>query len=1301
MDRPNDHISMLTDGLENYDILSELVTHNSFQTFRARCKRGRMKNRVVALKKIPKTPNNPSESVVLQLSLHHPSINSLFSIFSNQTHLFYVLELCSGGSLADFVQSRIDNGACKTTPCLSDGMIRTVIKPLLDALVYLKKEGIVHRDINPYSVLLTAEGRVKLSNFEKATTDTEQDFTAFTSIYKMTEESDTEYVYVAPEILSRRDYDCTADLWSLGCVAFACVTGKSPFQVEAIDQMFENILRAKYSMPHCISGLLENFVDGLLRTEPSHRTDLFTLLQHPFLNPRLPEEPLILDKTSQPLMAEQDEQTFPQPKPLTIGASRRIPKPRQLSFRAPSSFKENVVPPVNIGSTGNLKSTNDSTHKISDSESRSSVTRGPLREIKNADLRRILSDEISYKRTIMGMEASTGDMQSSTQDGKVLERQVISDTPGQGLNETTRISLLHCPRVQSAPTQTRVPSSSSQGTSTTVTRVHRDPDEGHRFRSSTGDKYDSAQVLNFATSDQTNLPDLRDDLPVGTLRPSPLNTDLLNPRVHKTVQGQVTVLPSGSLLVDFREAERRRGLKGQEVLVISKCGTDIKIYLAPHLSVPCCLVEPVGSYAIDALPKVYWKQYNDASTLISRIKQRTPRMVLHEQTLKYTLMANSPQADIELLFFDPPSSNMKTSTISRSSPPAASKNSKQDMNDLPDTETSKHTCKMRFRYSRQTHLLEVAERINGSRGKEWMKKNVHVTQPDALSSTANIMKTLYSEEERGAIDRLLWFLRLCNIVEEESEHKRIRGAQDETPSQFVLHFGQTKDSFNSVQPSFSVKDPGQSLSTAMKSLSTVDLPPRPLKLARSRTLRKSGKSDPSSDEGDTMKYRDNYDSMSPAPTEGTWTPQDQASGRSSLNPSAQSGLTIGSSMSNDEAIQALQTRFIPGVGWCVRHASKISQGGRYKLMFLDGKVLNVDVDEERSIRGSHSQPVLSERMKVFEEFVSMFEWYSFKILEFCLHLYVTVLEETPLNCAVGVAVQSNGYFTGPSCASPTVTPVQACPAVKTARNRHRYVSTFNPARLTRSDYVDISHLKRLAIQLQDCTASVDYVSVREGATKRLPFPPGSAGFFYYHTSPYSPLDGGIRFRLTSMSAKTAPFNLWQDGQDLLFPNGLPWSIPLHTMISQKQHAGLVFRLFRTQLVSRSTLITCRKVFSRHSHIRWNANVVYSLNQIIAVRRDQKSCKLLVVLDDRTETVTLTALKILGGYQREGDDSGYAHACIRYDFNTDQFFSQVTRVQRRFGGIPLIVKADPVPLRTRSGGKVTPLWHFLKKVPDIA
>jgi polo-like kinase 4 len=132
-------------------------------------------------------------------------------------------------------------------------------------------------------------------------------------------------------------------------------------------------------------------------------------------------------------------------------------------------------------------------------------------------------------------------------------------------------------------------------------------------------------------------------LPIGTMRPAQFNTLGLDSQTHKTAYGQVTILPSHALLVDFRESQRRKGFKGDEVIVIDSDGSlvwvyvilniladvyvEISVYSAPHLSTPCCLVEPIQQFSVAKLPSTYWKQYNDAGRLINQIKQRTPKVI--------------------------------------------------------------------------------------------------------------------------------------------------------------------------------------------------------------------------------------------------------------------------------------------------------------------------------------------------------------------------------------------------------------------------------------------------------------------------------------------------------------------------------------------------------------------------------------------------------------------------------------------------------------------------------------------------
>jgi serine/threonine protein kinase len=139
--------------------------------------RGRLLNRVVALKKVrvdasiatraehtsgqmevvdtskKRTYAHLAESTSLHQSLHHPSILSLFSTFSSRSATYHVLELCAKGTLSDFIRSR-------SSGRLTEAETRGVMRSLVDALVYLRKRLVLHRDIKAGNVLLTDGYRI-------------------------------------------------------------------------------------------------------------------------------------------------------------------------------------------------------------------------------------------------------------------------------------------------------------------------------------------------------------------------------------------------------------------------------------------------------------------------------------------------------------------------------------------------------------------------------------------------------------------------------------------------------------------------------------------------------------------------------------------------------------------------------------------------------------------------------------------------------------------------------------------------------------------------------------------------------------------------------------------------------------------------------------------------------------------------------------------------------------------------------------------------------------------------------------
>jgi len=206
----------ISDGLDNYDILEEIGRGSTSIVHLAICKRGRLRDRQVAIKKIQRTPPTPHLSTSLHQALHHPTIISLFSVFSTTKADYHVLELCSRGTLSNYLSAR-------QPQILSECELRGVLKNLTDALLYLRKERVVHRDIKTSNILLTDDYRVKLADFGLAT--------RLPTVKSTTSTFCGSPNYVSPEIVSRRPYSFGTDLWSLGCVIITCLAGNPPFEV--------------------------------------------------------------------------------------------------------------------------------------------------------------------------------------------------------------------------------------------------------------------------------------------------------------------------------------------------------------------------------------------------------------------------------------------------------------------------------------------------------------------------------------------------------------------------------------------------------------------------------------------------------------------------------------------------------------------------------------------------------------------------------------------------------------------------------------------------------------------------------------------------------------------------------------------------------------------------------------------------------------------------------------------------------------------------------------------------------------
>jgi hypothetical protein len=146
--------------------------------------------------------------------LQHPGIVTIFDVGEDpETHDPYiVLEYVTGQSLNQLLVRE------KKLP------LRTALQlaeEIADALDYAHTQGVVHRDIKPANILITEEGRAKIADFGIAKLNLAQ-FTLPGRVLGTP-------AYMAPEQLSGEPADGRSDLFSLGVLLYAMVTGHSAF----------------------------------------------------------------------------------------------------------------------------------------------------------------------------------------------------------------------------------------------------------------------------------------------------------------------------------------------------------------------------------------------------------------------------------------------------------------------------------------------------------------------------------------------------------------------------------------------------------------------------------------------------------------------------------------------------------------------------------------------------------------------------------------------------------------------------------------------------------------------------------------------------------------------------------------------------------------------------------------------------------------------------------------------------------------------------------------------------------------
>jgi serine/threonine protein kinase len=224
-----------------------------------------------------------SEITLLQ-SLDHPRIVRYIDSLRSEKALYIVLEYVENGSL-EWIVKKFGN--------FPEHLIAKYIQQVLEGLLYLHGQGVIHRDIKAANILTTKMGEIKLADFGVATkrggSNTEEEQPAGSPYW------------MAPEIIEMHGATTTSDIWSVGCTIIELVTGNPPyFELDAMPALFRIVQDDCPPIPDNISPLLRDFLLKCFQKEPLLRSSAEMLLKHRWLTTNIKKaaKPELMSKPS-------------------------------------------------------------------------------------------------------------------------------------------------------------------------------------------------------------------------------------------------------------------------------------------------------------------------------------------------------------------------------------------------------------------------------------------------------------------------------------------------------------------------------------------------------------------------------------------------------------------------------------------------------------------------------------------------------------------------------------------------------------------------------------------------------------------------------------------------------------------------------------------------------------------------------------------------------------------------------------------------------------------------------------------
>ncbi|XP_039991122.1 serine/threonine-protein kinase 33 [Xiphias gladius] len=272
----------------------------------------------------------------------HAHIIHLKEVYDTPRMMYLVTELCAGGELMQLLQQKT---------FFTEDETRHIICSLADAVVYLHKRDIVHRDLKLENILVknsldddNDRINIKVTDFGLSVQ------TGGVGIENIMKEACGTLIYMAPEMMSGRGYSQWCDVWSIGVVMYMLLCGEPPFVSKTKAKLLDVIMNKEVTFTQPIwtrvSDAAKNLLTCLLKVDPAYRMSANQILENPWITgdtnvPAIPSNVLDMMRNHQ----EEEERTQTEGG-LSLTSSEDTVDPAQVSKAASTETDCNCRSPA-------------------------------------------------------------------------------------------------------------------------------------------------------------------------------------------------------------------------------------------------------------------------------------------------------------------------------------------------------------------------------------------------------------------------------------------------------------------------------------------------------------------------------------------------------------------------------------------------------------------------------------------------------------------------------------------------------------------------------------------------------------------------------------------------------------------------------------------------------------------------------------------------------------------------------------------------------------------------------------------